>query len=396
MRAWIFGVASAVTIATFDGAKATTWPWEPVNDPVMGGESTSTFKVEGGRGVWEGEVKIVPFLKAPGFCNLQAPGLYKTASFPDLSRTTGFVARAAETASGRSLTKFRIMLGTQGAVHWFKHGQYAADFVLNATMADHFLPWSAFACTWRGESVSWCPPLESQLAEINTISFGTTFPGEAGPFRVEIESLAARDTLASDDPVDLASFGVSPNHQWQSENDPVMGGQSDSTFTIHDGLGEFSGTCRIVPKLKAPGFTIALTESPWRFARFPDVSHMQGLTVDATNMGEIEDFKVAFCDSRINVFRCQFQSFKADFHIPRGERKQVFVPWASFSDKWDAATGKHTAESPPSASSLSAITQLQVWVEGVEGSFRLQLHTVQATSTVAQRAGIAAQTNLLI
>ena len=29
-----------------------------------------------------------------------------------------------------------------------------------------------------------------------------------------------------------------------------------------------------------------------RFARFPDVSHMQGLTVDATNMGEIEDFKV--------------------------------------------------------------------------------------------------------
>ena len=29
----------------FDGAKATTWPWEPVNDPVMGGESTSTFKV---------------------------------------------------------------------------------------------------------------------------------------------------------------------------------------------------------------------------------------------------------------------------------------------------------------------------------------------------------------
>ena len=70
-----------VPIATFDGATGTTLAWAPANDPVMGGRSTSTFKVDADRklGVWDGSVAIVPFLKAPGFCNLQAPGLNKTA-----------------------------------------------------------------------------------------------------------------------------------------------------------------------------------------------------------------------------------------------------------------------------------------------------------------------------
>merc|ERR1719487_1202039 len=73
--------AGSVPIATFDGVKATTLQWEPVNDPVMGGQSHSSFKVDTDKrlGVWAGEVKIVPFLKAPGFCNLQSPGLGKTA-----------------------------------------------------------------------------------------------------------------------------------------------------------------------------------------------------------------------------------------------------------------------------------------------------------------------------
>ena len=35
----------------------------------MGGRSHSTFKVEGGLGIFAGEVAIVPSLKAPGFCN---------------------------------------------------------------------------------------------------------------------------------------------------------------------------------------------------------------------------------------------------------------------------------------------------------------------------------------
>merc|ERR1711990_1003745 len=71
-------------LATFDGNKGSTFVWEAVNDPVMGGQSYGNFSVDDIRkvAIWEGEVKIVPFLHAPGFCNAQAPGLGHTASFP--------------------------------------------------------------------------------------------------------------------------------------------------------------------------------------------------------------------------------------------------------------------------------------------------------------------------
>ena len=38
----------------------------------LAGRSTSTFKVEGGKGVFDGVCRIVPRLKAPGFCNAEA------------------------------------------------------------------------------------------------------------------------------------------------------------------------------------------------------------------------------------------------------------------------------------------------------------------------------------
>lgn len=44
---------------------------ETVNDPVMGGESYSTATVKDGALVWEGELKIVKKLRAPGFCVLE-------------------------------------------------------------------------------------------------------------------------------------------------------------------------------------------------------------------------------------------------------------------------------------------------------------------------------------
>merc|ERR1711991_749545 len=81
-------VASAKTVmlATFDGADETTLTWRPVNDPVMGGQSTSKFSIEEPLGIFEGEVKIVTFLGAAGFCNLETTG---TVSFPDVSGTDG-------------------------------------------------------------------------------------------------------------------------------------------------------------------------------------------------------------------------------------------------------------------------------------------------------------------
>ena len=56
----------------------------------------------------------------------------------------------------------------------------------------------------------------------------------------------------------------------------------------------------------------------------------------------------------------------------------VFLPWSKFSDKWSAATGEHTSEVPPKASSLELITQMQLWVEGVAGDFTLHVYEIGA------------------
>jgi len=392
--AWLFlsgmlvtGVAGKVVpIATFDGDSATTWPWQTVNDPVMGGQSNSTFHTDSARalGVWDGEVRIVPFLKSPGFCNLQAPGLYKTADFPDLSGTQGMVVRARE-ANASGITRFNVMLMTSGAKHFLKQGVYNANFMLGGEMRDHFLPFSLFTCTWRGQNVTWCPDLSAQLGKVTNIGIGTAFPGPAAKFHVEISSLSASAQLlspaasSSGDNIDLATFDGKAAHKWKTESDPVMGGQSDSKFEVKDGYGEYSGTCRVVPSLKAPRFTIALTEMPL-LARFPDTSEAEGIILTVRNVeANITQFKFAFCDSRINAYRCQFQSFKADFKIaPSDTFTEVFLPWSAFSDKWSASTGQHTAENPPQAASLRSITQLQLWTEGVAGKFRLQLKSVRA------------------
>ena len=55
-------------------------------------------------------------------------------------------------------------------------------------------------------------------------------------------------------PVVLVTFdGSATDRKWHVTNDPVMGGQSKSTFAVKDGVGMFSGTCAVVPFLKAPG-----------------------------------------------------------------------------------------------------------------------------------------------
>ena len=90
--------------------------------------------------------------------------------------------------------------------------------------------------------------------------------------------------------VPLATFDGEANHTWSVENDPVMGGQSFSNFTVITDeaagktVGEWIGQCRIVPSLGAPGFTIALTESP-ALSTFPSAAD-EDVTAAPPNPGE--------------------------------------------------------------------------------------------------------------
>lgn len=185
--------------------------------------------------------------------------------------------------------------------------------------------------------------------------------------------------------IDLATFG-NTIHRWHVENDPVMGGQSVSTLkntTTHLGkqVGEWIGECRIVPSLGAPGFTIAMTEDPTLgTAKFPNVAKEDGLTVTLRNVkGNVTQFKVAFCDTHIDPYRCQFGTYKANFTAKHSNGfTTVFLPWDAFTDKWSPSTGEPTAHDPPNHYSLASISQVQLWVEGIAGDFHVEIEGIRA------------------
>jgi len=198
-------------IATFDFAPGTTLPWEPANDPVMGGVSISSFVIVNGLGIWAGQVQMVPALKSPGFCNLQAPGLYRSMPFPSLIGTSGIVFIGRQ-SNPKGLSNFNVQVQTAGSKHCnpaggmpigdyltpidahCKMGVYSADLDLHFHSGDGkdelFVPWGAFKCTWRGEKATWCPDVTTQLSEITNIGLSTS--GKTGPFTVEIDSISAQ------------------------------------------------------------------------------------------------------------------------------------------------------------------------------------------------------------
>eukprot|EP00929_Paragymnodinium_shiwhaense_P073992 TRINITY_DN3782_c0_g1_i4.p1 TRINITY_DN3782_c0_g1~~TRINITY_DN3782_c0_g1_i4.p1 ORF type:complete len:795 (+),score=219.57 TRINITY_DN3782_c0_g1_i4:358-2385(+) len=288
-------------------------------------------------------------------------------------------------------------------------GCYKAKFSVPAgsDFAEVRVPFKSFSDKWSpatGEQTTSCAndasvcPTAEKLKGIQRLELWAE--GALGKAHLEVESISADGksfaVQAPAAPLDLATFDGSAPHKWSTENDPVMGGQSSSTFEVRDGYGDYSGTCRIVPSLKAPGFTIALTESPL-FSKFADVSSAEGIILQVRNVGsDVSLFRFAFCSSRIS-FKCQFQSFKADFSVAKGDAfSDVFLPWSAFSDKWDAKTGKHTAENPPTAADLKSITQLQLWTEGVEGDFHLQIKSVRAGMKPSLQGAAAAPGDLEI
>lgn len=403
--------ASASTLATFDGAAGTTFEFDELNDPVMGGKSTGTWAVDNTKkvGVFDGEVVNVPSLGAPGFIKAAADAKY----FPDASsagddgvvvlkvRTTTpeYKGYRVTVTSGASIPAFAC--GGGGALP-LSRGCYKAKFSVPQSTKDEFqtvkIPLSSFSDLWSsatGEHTKECSDDASacltskKLSKIQRLEVWAE--GVAGKIHLEVQEVSIEPAsiegkVDGSKDIDLATFDGKAPHKWHAESDPVMGGKSSSSVTTTSSYADFQGTCRIVPALKAPGFTIAMTEGFPLLSKFPDVSSTDGLTVSVRNIGNFSGYKVAFCDSQINFYRCQLQSFKADLVVPaspNGEFQDVFVPWSKFSDKWNSATGKHTEENPPTASSLKSITQLQIWTEAVEGDFHLQIQRVRATTNAA-------------
>ena len=105
--------AEPVVLATFDGSK-TAHSWQVMNDPVMGGQSHSSFAQEGGVGNFTGLCAIVPFLKAPGFCKIGTThGLLSPPGFADASRFIGGSLYITAKSSTPSYKGFKVDFGAK-------------------------------------------------------------------------------------------------------------------------------------------------------------------------------------------------------------------------------------------------------------------------------------------
>lgn len=199
--------------------------------------------------------------------------------------------------------------------------------------------------------------------------------------------LAAPVFATSDNGTVLVTFDGSKGttFEWHAENDPVMGGLSNSTFTVTDDVGVFDGEVKIVPSLQAPGFCFLHNVGSPKFNSAKGHSHVEltlrnkGLEVDFVT------FKVSFAADTLDP---QFKNFKADFNLTEdaSDWTKVLVPFTDFTNSWNPATGepKVTCAADPSVcmteKDKDGIYQFGLWAEGKKGAFHVEIQSVRAVT----------------
>lgn len=187
-------VPDVTQLVTFDGVKETTWSWRVINDPVMGGLSHSTWKIANKTAIWDGEVLVVPKLKAPGFCNALTTNLFARAADVSAYSHLEIVVRSAVAYQGWKVSFAADTLNTL-------FGSFKADF--NVTKLNEWvtitIPFNHFSNKWSsytGEPTTPCSsahpevcPSKKNLRDISTIGVWTE--GAAGKFHIEILSIGA-------------------------------------------------------------------------------------------------------------------------------------------------------------------------------------------------------------
>eukprot|EP00854_Cymbomonas_tetramitiformis_P000780 gene780-1252_t len=161
----------------------------------MGGQSTSSFTTVDNHGVWEGDVKIVPFLHAAGFCIARTKGL---VDFPEASGFDVLQLRVrAAVTSPYNRTGFQAQVATKGGHAGYRNGQYVASFLATANWTTVSIPFSEFELTWRGQPIQG-PPLTEQLAQIQQLGVSAgQDPNVPGQFKLELAWIRAGRSASS-------------------------------------------------------------------------------------------------------------------------------------------------------------------------------------------------------
>merc|ERR1711907_80884 len=244
--------AATINLATWDGAAGTIFNFVELNDPVMGGQSAGTFTIDSSTkvGVFDGEVKDVPSLKAPGFIKAAGDG-----SFPDVSSTIGGDLVLSVRSSTPEYQGFRVafVYGTLspsyacsgGGSIPLSRGCFKAKF--SVPEGDGFstirIPFTNFSDMWSpatGEHTKECSddsdvcPTADGLKSIKRIEVWAE--GALGKVHLEVQSIAAEPSSAVSEIVEMSS--TQPPAEFNSCSGAV---QSSLKYGISGRMDTFGG-----------------------------------------------------------------------------------------------------------------------------------------------------------
>jgi NADH dehydrogenase [ubiquinone] 1 alpha subcomplex assembly factor 1 len=163
------GTVERRTVVSFgDGQTA----WHDISDPVMGGVSRSEMVIAGQVGIFTG---VVSLDHGGGFASIRSrEGHY------DLSAFDGLVVRTRGDGKRYGL-RLRTATSCDGV-------NYQVDLAPDHTWQELWFSFADFRPVFRGRPAAGHPPLDA--AAIRT--FGLIIAQrQAGPFRLELESIAA-------------------------------------------------------------------------------------------------------------------------------------------------------------------------------------------------------------
>lgn len=173
--------------------------WQEMNDPVMGGQSTGTFTISENVGIFDGVVKDVPFLQAPGF--IQARTL-STIRFPDVSHCQSL--QLVLKSSHPEYRGYRVSFGTKHAPggKFFARG-FKASFILTEDDDSEqwqtvTLPFTMFTDFWddaTGDPIHTCLENELYCPDTATLQNVKTMAvwgeGVGGKVNLQLQTISA-------------------------------------------------------------------------------------------------------------------------------------------------------------------------------------------------------------
>jgi hypothetical protein len=144
---------------------------------------------------------------------------------------------------------------------------------------------------------------------------------------------------------------------WPNIDDVVMGGVSQSSMSVIDGVAVFSGS---VSFDNNGGFASVRSRPQPR-----DLSAYRGLVLAIRGDGKRYGFRIRTEDTFDGV------SFQATIEPPAGEWSDIAIP---FDDFVPVHRGRRVADHPPL--DASRVTTFGLMISRQEGSFRLEIRSI--------------------